>query len=441
MRYLIIMCLCMLFALVVSAQTRNFRVIKVPAENPTGQKRKAVVIGMSDYEKGRNLDNTLNDANDMSEVLTRLGFEVTLLKNNDLRTLLTNLTEWYNSISGNDMAVFYYAGHGIEINGQNYLIPVGATLNSATDAQFNTLNVNQVLGNMDEKRVRMKLLILDACRDNPFSRSWSRSASSPGLATMSAPKGTYIAFAALPGSTAQDGGNYNLPNGVFTYYLKQEIVKPGLTIDQVFNNVTNDVATLTNDLQTPFKNSSIRSDFYFLPKTNEIPAPVVVEKKYYYYVDQRGTKGSQQFASVADAEGFMKRNLLYGKIYSNKGEVFVVEEPLPAKPAADFIRVSEYSRDSESTSDGHIYIRAYSVFNDSKYTIKIGVQLPYGYYKNCVADPDNFVEDGFWTKVLTLPPGTNNVVEFREELKKIDSPNRKKCSGISSVRHTAAYIR
>ncbi|SHM75035.1 Caspase domain-containing protein [Chitinophaga jiangningensis] len=439
MRNLIFICLCMLMALGAIAQTRNFRVVKVPAENPSGQKRKAVVIGMSDYDKGRNLDNTLNDANDMAEVLTRLGFEVTLLKNNDLRTLLTNLTEWYNTIADNDMAVFYYAGHGIEVNGQNYLIPVGASLNSATDAQFNTLNVNQVLGNMDEKKVRMKLLILDACRDNPFSRSWTRSSSSPGLATMSAPKGTYIAFAALPGSTAQDGGNYNLPNGVFTYYLKQEIVKPGLTIDQVFNNVTNDVATLTNDLQTPFKNSSIRSDFYFLPKKNEVP-PVVPEKKYYYYVDQRGNKGTQQFASSSEAEIYMKRNLLYGKIYSNMGEVFVVEET-PNKPAVDYITVTQTDYGNRSTRNGHIYIREYIVRNSSHFKIQTNVRLPYGYYRDCNSDPENFVEDAYWGKVVILQPGGSVTIKFEEELKSINSPDRSKCSGISTVRYVSSYVR
>jgi len=271
----------MFFTCLSFAQPRNLRLVKAPTENPVvNQTRKAVVIGMGDYGGDKSLNNTINDANDMADVLTQLGFEVTLLKNNDLRNLRANLTNWYNTIEGNDMAVFYFAGHGMEVNGENYLVPIDADLNSQTDVEDYTLKVNNVLGNMNEKQVKMKLLILDACRDNPF-RSWTRGSEEKGLAQMSAPKGTYIAFAASPGRTSQDGENYNLHNGVFTYYLKQEIIKEGLSIDEIFNNVTGDVSTLTNDQQTPFKNSSLTRNFYFIPTDNKsvannnspIPAP------------------------------------------------------------------------------------------------------------------------------------------------------------------------
>ncbi|GAB6123875.1 caspase family protein [Dysgonomonas termitidis] len=254
------------------AQERNLKLVKAPVENPTSQKRKAVVIGMSDYGAGKSLNNTLNDANDITGVLTRLGFEVTLLKDNDLPNLEANLSNWYNTIESNDMAIFYFAGHGMEVKGQNYLIPVGAKLNSETDVRYNALNVNQVLGNMEEKRVRFKLLILDACRDNPFTRGWSRGSNEKGLAGMLAPKGTLIAFAASPGSTAQDGGTYNLRNGVFTHYLKQEILKEGATIDNILNRVANGVSNLTNDQQLPFKSGILTEDFYFIPPGNK-PTP------------------------------------------------------------------------------------------------------------------------------------------------------------------------
>ena len=234
---------------------------------------------MSDYGAGKSLNNTLNDADDMADVLTRLGFEVTLLKNNDLRNLKTHLANWYTTLEGNYMAVFYFAGHGMEVSGENYLIPVDAVLNSQTDVEYNALNVNQVLGNMDEKRVDMKLLILDACRDNPFKRSWSRGSEEKGLAGMNAPGGTYIAFAASPGLTAQDGANYHLKNGVFTHFLKQEILKEGISIDEIFNNVTGAVATLTHNQQIPFKNSSLTKNFYFImPNDKPAPSPPVDDK-------------------------------------------------------------------------------------------------------------------------------------------------------------------
>ena len=293
----------LLFTYPTFAQTRNLRLVKPPIENPTNQKRKAVVIGMSDYGENKRLNNTLNDANDMADVLTKLGFEVTLLKDNNLQNLETNLTTWYNSIEGNDMAVFYFAGHGMEVNGENYLIPVGAELNLQSDVKYRTLNVNQVLGNMDEKRVGMKLLILDACRDNPFTRSWTRGSEEKGLAKMAAPKGTYIAFAASPGSTAQDGGTYQLQNGVFTHYLKQEILKPGVSIDEIFNNVTGDVSDLTQKQQTPFKNSSLTKTFYFIPQGNDKPATEIEEQvlqAFLYYSNKQYDKAFPLFKQLAE---------------------------------------------------------------------------------------------------------------------------------------------
>ncbi len=316
------------------AQSRNFKLVKAPTDNPTNQKRKAVVIGMKDYGDGRNLNNTLNDANDMASVLTQLGFEVTLLTNNDLRNLETNLNNWYSTIQDNDMAVFYFAGHGMEVNGVNYLIPVDVSINSESDVKYNALNVNKVLDNMDEKRVGMKLLILDACRDNPFQRGWSRGGETRGLSQMSAPRGTYIAFAASPGFTAQDGENYHLKNGVFTHFLKQEIIKEGASIDEIFNYVAGDVNDLTLNKQTPFKNSSLTRAFYFKPKANDKPAEPF--KKYYYYVDANANKSTQQFNTEEAAETYMKANKIYGKIYSNTGEIFVIEAPYtpisPSKP-------------------------------------------------------------------------------------------------------------
>ena len=125
------------------AQTRNLKVVKAPTETQINEKRKAVVIGMSDYGPGKSLENTLNDADDMAGVFPQLGFEVTLLKNKDLRNLSTHLSAWYKSIERNDMVVFYFAGHGMEVDGKNYLVPVDADMSSQADVKFATLNVNQ----------------------------------------------------------------------------------------------------------------------------------------------------------------------------------------------------------------------------------------------------------------------------------------------------------
>jgi len=258
----LIVCL-LLFTCFSFAQIRNFKVVNNPTSNPTNQQRKAVVIGMSDYGEGKSLNNTLKDADDMADALTRLGFVVTNLKNNNLRNLQTNLNSWFNTIEFNDIAIFFFAGHGVEVNGANYLIPIEAELHSQADVEYNTLNVNWVLGKMSDKKVSVKLIILDACRDNPFARSWTRGNSSAGLASMTAPPSTYIAFAAAPGAVAEDGGN--LGNGVFTHFLKQEITKPSVPIDIVFTNVAKGVCDYTDNRQRPFRTSDLTDLFYFVP--------------------------------------------------------------------------------------------------------------------------------------------------------------------------------
>ena len=311
------------------AQNRGLKLVKPPVENPTDEKRKAMVIGMSDYGANRSLENTLNDADDIADVFTRLGFEVTLLKNNDLRNLTANLTAWYRTIERNDMAVFYFAGHGLELDGQNYLVPVDAEINSQTDVRFATLNVNQVLGNMEEKGVVMKLIILDACRDNPFKRSWNleRGKNAQGLAGMEAPRGTYIAFAASPGATAHDDGTYNLRNGVFTHFLKQELVKAGATIDEIFNNVTGGVADLTHEQQTPFRNSSLRANYYFIPSTENpppsSPAPLsaaaiakIVRQADDHYNKKRYNDASPLYRQAAE-QGHAQSQFRLGMFYEN----------------------------------------------------------------------------------------------------------------------------
>jgi len=271
--------ICLLFALfffagISFAQDRNLRLVKPPGDNPTNQQRKAVVIGMSDYgNKERNLPDAANDADDMATVFTRLGFEVTLLKNNDLQTLEKNLDKWYRSIERNDMAIFYFAGHGMKIKGINYLIPVDfPTDGEESNVKYKAYSVEQVLDNMDEKQVAMKLLILDACQDNPYKRSWSRGSSEKGLAEVKAPMGIYVLFSSWPGSTAQEGSRYGLRNGVFTHYLIQEIEKEGVTIDGIINKVAGEVANLTHKQQMPYKSGMLTQDFYFKPPNNK-PAP------------------------------------------------------------------------------------------------------------------------------------------------------------------------
>jgi uncharacterized caspase-like protein len=158
-----------------------------------------------------------------------------------------------------DLGFFYYAGHGVQIDGENYLIPVDAKLKSQGEVKYECYPMGRVLAKMEEAAIQANVIILDACRDNPFSRSWSRSLVSGGLANINAPRGTFIGFATSPGSTAADGEGRN---GVYTSALLEHLRKPNLNLDQLFNAVSGTVIQKTKNQQVPWKQSSMTGDLY-----------------------------------------------------------------------------------------------------------------------------------------------------------------------------------
>jgi uncharacterized caspase-like protein len=156
------------------------------------------------------------------------------------------------------VGLFFYAGHGAQVNGENYLLPVDANLKSETDVKYKAVNAGQVLAGMGEARNGMNIVILDACRDNPFPRSYRSSKS--GLAEMEAPKGSIIAFATSPGNTASDGTGRN---GMYTQHILENIEAPNLPIESLFKKVLQGVNSSTNGDQVPWTSSSFIGDFYF----------------------------------------------------------------------------------------------------------------------------------------------------------------------------------
>ena len=165
------------------------------------------------------------------------------------------------TLQGAEVGLFYYAGHGIQVRGTNYLIPVGANLTREADVDFQMVDVNLVLRQMEGAGTKLNMVVLDACRNNPFSGSGMRSASS-GLAQMRAPEGTLISFATQPGNTALDGDG----NSPYTKALSATIRKTGLDIFQTFNEVGLAVKRSTGGSQQPWVSSSpIDGNFYFVP--------------------------------------------------------------------------------------------------------------------------------------------------------------------------------
>jgi uncharacterized caspase-like protein len=171
----------------------------------------ALVIGNSAYAEGP-LKNPVNDANDISAKFRNLGFDVISVIDANQEDMGNSIDDFGAKASKYDVAIFYYSGHGIQHNGENYLIPVNARLRSEVDIRYSCENLNRVLAKLEESNCKLKILMLDACRNNPFERSWTRAGSSRGLSSMDAPMGTIISYATAPGSTAEDGvGQRNSP--------------------------------------------------------------------------------------------------------------------------------------------------------------------------------------------------------------------------------------
>lgn len=221
-------------------------------------KKVAIVFGEKDYKYAGALINPLNDAQDISDSLKKLGFTVYTYYNSDFKTMTAALNDWYTKISKYEVALFYYSGHGAEVKGENYLFPIDANPKGPSDLYYMAYSANRVLSSMESNNSKFNIMILDACRNNPFTKSWIRDFSS-GLATMTG-KGSFIGFAASPGTTASDGDKRN---GTYTEAILKNITVPNFTIDQIFTKVNSYVRTKTSEAQVPYKNSSLSSDFCF----------------------------------------------------------------------------------------------------------------------------------------------------------------------------------
>ncbi|TMH27552.1 MAG: hypothetical protein E6H58_19430, partial [Betaproteobacteria bacterium] len=166
------------------------------------EQRVALVIGNGAY-KELPLTNPYNDATDMADVLREAGFRVILKRDADTRELRNAVREFATELRRADVGLFYFAGHGVQLTGTNYLLPVGADIRSAADAEDLSLDVNYVLRTMEESQTQVRIVILDACRNNPYSRSFR--SLGRGLAPITAATGSLVAFATAPGSLAADG--------------------------------------------------------------------------------------------------------------------------------------------------------------------------------------------------------------------------------------------
>lgn len=220
--------------------------------------RHALVIGNSNY-KVSPLRNPVNDANDIAEVLKGSGFKVELLTNANQRQIESSIKKLGKTLKGGGVGLFYFAGHGVQMDRINYLIPVDAEIETEADVKYEAVDANRVMSQMQEAGNEVNLVFLDACRNNPYERSFSRSAQQ-GLAQMDSPVGSLVAFATAPGSVAADG---NGRNGVYTKHLIKAIERSGLEIGMLMRSVRTNVRKETSGKQVPFELSSLEGAFYF----------------------------------------------------------------------------------------------------------------------------------------------------------------------------------
>lgn len=241
--------------------TSDFRIIKKSVATANiDQKRTALVIGNATYTSSP-LRNSANDAKAMANTLRGMNFEVMEFENMTKKDMELKIREFGAKLKAtNGIGLFYYAGHGLQLKNQNYLIPIDANIQKEQDVEFEAVDLQRLLGEMDYAANDLNIVILDACRNNPFASSM-RSGGGNGLAQTDAPKGTFIAYATAPGQVASDGTG---ANGLYTQELIKSMKKPGLKIEEVFKDVRNNVYKLSGNQQVPWDHNSIFGDFYFV---------------------------------------------------------------------------------------------------------------------------------------------------------------------------------
>ena len=228
----------------------------------SAERRVALVIGNADYDLVTRLDNPANDAALMTRALEAVGFEVIVETDADRRTMARAIKEFGKTLRAagpETVGLFYYAGHGVQAAGANYLLPLDAPVVDEADLEIEAVSAQWVLGQMESAGNALNMVILDACRNNPYRGTFR--AATRGLARMDAPSGSLVAYSAGPGKVAYDGAGENSP---YTAALAAAMTEPGLDIEDVFKTVRRSVETETNGNQTPWEESSLKGDFYFV---------------------------------------------------------------------------------------------------------------------------------------------------------------------------------
>ena len=266
----------------------------------SAEHRVALVIGNAAYGQG-SLANPVNDARAMASRLRTLGFDVILRENLKTRDIGGVYREFRSKIAPGNVALVFYAGHGIQFKGQNYFPAVDSVISSEEDVPLQSLNLSSLLDNMEEAKAGVSLVFLDACRNNPYSRSF-RSPSN-GLAKVEAASGTLIHYATKPGSVAADGDG---KNGTYTEALLAQMSEPGVPVELMLKRVSNRVVAKTKGKQEPWVEGSLRGDFYFFgPTTVQVqggaPELTAAQQEEKFWDDTKAVGNKEAFDAYLDS--------------------------------------------------------------------------------------------------------------------------------------------
>lgn len=256
-RFLLVVAICLLSVLSVAATDTDQRGLSVSEKNRDSRKRVALVIGNSSYRSSP-LKNPANDAKAMAASLRRLGFDVEEKTNLSYLEMSKSIESFGKKMRSGGVGLFYFAGHGMQVNGANYLIPVDAQIDDENEVRFKAVDAGLILAKMEQAKSDVSIVVLDACRNNPFARSFR--SSNRGLASMDAPSGSLIAYATGPGKTAADGSG---SNGIYTEELIRTIETPGLSVEEAFKQTRKAVIGRTAGTQVPWESSSLVGNLHF----------------------------------------------------------------------------------------------------------------------------------------------------------------------------------
>jgi uncharacterized caspase-like protein len=288
------------------------------------ERRLALVIGNSNYESVKALPNPANDAKAIAQLLNSAGFEVVMafdLDRDSLRQVVSEFSARITESGPNSTSLVYYAGHGLQVDGENFLVPVDAKIENEADVAETSVRLADVMQALEAAPSRVRIVILDACRNNPFSALGE--AGGKGLAIVDAPAGSIVAYATAPGTEAFDGAGQHSP---YTAAFIKSVKQPGLPIEQLFKRVRVLVADATDAKQMPWESSSLTSDFVFFttdPNANVAAAPVALPEK--VAVAQLATRSVERAYEVVVAEDSVEYYEEFVRIY-------------PSHPLCDRIR-------------------------------------------------------------------------------------------------------